>query len=177
MSHKQPRIVEIAGAFALALFSSPVAAQSEASPLCRAFQSAPASDGPELLYVACGAAGAVLGAADSYQLIQLPALKAAVAVTELHGSRRAWLVMRDDERSLSVEEITGTIARIAGRGASFNIDGLDLDFGPASTGQLTATIMSSKKGEAAQSAGAIDLAQLVARSRSLRAAGAAPAGK
>ncbi len=121
-----------------------------------------------MLQIVCGNAGAVLGQVEDYELTQLPALNAAVVVTTIEGSRRVWLVMDNGEKSLALEEITGTIARAAGRGAGSDIDGLDLNLGKGANGQITAAIMSSRNQAEKNVQGSVDLAQLVERARDVR---------
>lgn len=166
-----------AGAILMFASSSHVAlAQSSASPLCRAVESAPDSNDVRPLVVACGQGGVSLGPVDAYELIRLPALRAAVVVTSFDRSRRVWLITSEGGRELGLEEITGTIARAAGRGASLRLDGLELDFGDGATGQLTAGIM-SVRAEGGGASSKIDLTKLVARMRAVRAGARAKSDK
>lgn len=170
-------LIGVGGAALLAASSSGATAQAPAAPLCRAFEEAIEPGGPRVLQVVCAKAGTVLGRVDAYQMSPLPALKAAVVVASLDRSRRVWLVTSEGERSLGVEEITGTIARAAGRGASTRLDGLELGFGDGATGQLTAGIMSVRDRKRGGAAGQVDLGQLVARMRAIRASSPSRSGE
>jgi hypothetical protein len=146
---------------------------------CRGFEQTTVSGAESELHVVCGQAGTTLGPVDGFEIADLPALRSAVVVTTLHGSKRAWLLMQEDERLLAVEEITGTIARAMGRGPQRKIDDLDLDLGRGAAGLLTAALKPGAQrpeGSSAPSRADIDLAGLVARSRQVRGADAV-AGK
>ena len=84
-------------------------------------------------------------------------------------SRRIWLAVADDAKSLIREEITGTIAHAAGRGASGNVDGLELNFAEDRMGHAAATIEGASNSVAGGAAEEVDVSQLVERARSIRA--------
>lgn len=150
-------------AVAAGVLAASGAQAQDAAPVCEAGVGPLEEGGEAYLRVACGGKGVILGQVDDYQLVQLPSLGSTVALTTLEGSRRAWLIMKDDKGDLALEEITGTIARLAGRGARRDIDGLELDFSQINTGQLTAAIRSPNGGAAG-----LDLAAMVERSRAVR---------
>ena len=134
--------------------------QGNAAPVCSAANVAAEEGGKPYLLVSCRGRAVALGRVDSYELVQLPALKSTVAVTQSEGMRRAWLIMDNGEDNLALEEITGTIARLAGRPGKRNLEGIEVDFADINRGQLTAAIRRSG-GESA----ALDLGAMVARSR------------
>ena len=151
-----------------ALSASSVQAQSQtdgSSNVCEAAEVVLAEGIETELQIACGTAAVMLGRTDSHELIQLPSLNAAVALTVRQGTRRAWLVMKDPDGSLALEEITGTLARIGGRGARRDIDGMDIIFEDLNTGRLTALVRSQGRNDVT-----LDLAGMVGRSRAAREA-------
>lgn len=155
----------------LALWPAGGMAQSPASPLCRAVEGPLDGSAVKSLTVACGQAGLSLGQVDAFELIQLPALRAAVVVTSFDRARRVWLVTIEGDRELGLEELTGTIARAAGRGTSMRLDGLEFDVGPGATGRLTASVMSVRnRTDGGGASSEIDLAAMVSRMRSIRSA-------
>lgn len=163
-------------AVALALPSSAFAqapSGSNSPTRCRGIEQTTVSGAEPELHVVCGQAGTMLGPVDGFEIADLPALRSAVVVTTLYGSKRAWLLMQEDERLLAVEEITGTIARAMGRGPQRKIDDLDLDLGRGAAGLLTAALkqgVQRPEGSSAPVTTEIDLAALVARSRQVRGA-------
>ncbi len=173
MDNASLKMIGLAAVVLLSVYSDDAYAQAvDASP-CKAFTIPVVEGGPEMLHVVCGNAGTILGQVDNYDLTQLPDLQAAVVTTSVEGSRRIWLVMKNEDNSLALEEITGTIARAAGREAGADVEGLDLDFGKGATGQLTANVMSSGNSvEASSTDGAVDFSQLVERARTIRASDA-----
>lgn len=159
------RRISVAAAAGVLLSAGGAQAQSQApaAATCEATEAPIEEGGAAYLQVACGQAGVILGQVDSHELVLLPSLDAAVAVTELAGTRRAWLIMHEDGSSIALEEITGAIARLAGRGASRNMRGLVIDFGDLNTGLLTASV--NAQGQVPVT---LDLASLIERSRALR---------
>lgn len=122
-------------------------------------------EGPQL-YIVCGKYAVTLGSVDSYEFTQVPALRSAVIVTTLEGSRRAFLVIEHGEEGVALEEITGAIARKAGRGARSDIDGIQLNLRSAPTGLMAAAVRSADANGA--DSVTIDLSALVERSRAVR---------
>ena len=168
----------VVGAASLSLLPASADAQPAGpSPLCRSFERTYGNDDRPMLHVSCGEAGAVLGAADDHRLYGLPALKAAVIVTVFNGERRVWLVMDGDDGTLAVEELSGTIARAAGRGASGRLDDLEFGFGSDAPGRQNAAVMSFRNRGEGGGAGEIDIGQLIARAREVRGAARPNAGK
>ena len=171
-------ILTMLGAAGLLVAPAPVLAQDQgqgggggnggAARVCEA-SVAPLEEGGEAyLQVVCGTRGVILGQVDAHELIQVPSLRAAVAVTTLGGTKRAWLIMVNDDESVALEEITGTIARLGGRGARRDITGLDIEIEGLNTGQLTALVR-RQSGDAVS----LDIAAMVARSREVRGRGRA----
>lgn len=172
----------IAGAAALALQAEATAAQptpgAGSAPSCEGFEQPPSAGLEPVLHVVCGRAGTMLGPVDAFEMVDLPALRSAVVVSTLHGSKRVWLVMQEGDRVLAVEEITGTVARSMGRGPHRRIDDLDLDLGRGAAGLLTASLKPGTQrpgGASAPTRADIDLAGLVARARQVRGADAVTA--
>lgn len=141
--------------------------------VCSAFEISPVEGEAPQLAVACGSQGVSLGNVDSYELVQFPALDATVIVTTLDSAQRAFLLIKNGEDSVALEEITTAIAQDAGRGALSNIAGIRLDYGNAATGLITAAINSASANS--NPSVAIDIAAMVERSRAVRMQ-AAPAG-
>jgi len=168
MHHITRSLIGLAGALVLPLATAK--AQDAPQPLCRGVQEPGRDDVARLLLIDCGGAAAMLGQADAVDIENLPDLASAVVVASLGGTRRAWLVMREGERSLTVEEITGTIARAAGRGASARLDRLQLGYPGGEDGQTRRNVMSVRLPGAQPMQGEVDLARLVERSRAVRAA-------
>ena len=153
----------------LALVPSGAQAQGGgAAKVCEATEIVAEEDVEPNLQIACGTAGLMLGRTDTHELIQLPSLDAAVVLTTRRNMRRAWLVMKDADGSLALEEITGTIARLGGRGARRDIDGLEIGFEDLNTGRLTAMVRSQGRDGVT-----LDIAGLVERSRASRGNAAA----
>lgn len=150
------------------LLSVPVHAQATAgnSSVCFASEYRVSEVHSSQLFVACGPYGVTLGSVDDYEIIQLPALEAALVITTLDEARRVWLVTKNGESDPSLEEITGTIEFRAGRGVGSGIEGVDLDFGAAAAGLLTATTKS--QGAVNGKSVTVNLFQMVQRSRDLR---------
>ena len=164
------RRLSVATAAVIMLTAGGAQAQSQGGPgsTCEAIEAPIEEGGEAFLQVTCGTSGVILGRVDDHELVQIPSLDAAVAVTELAGTRRAWLIMHDNGSGIALEEITGTIARLAGRGASRDIKGLVIDFGDLNTGLLTAAVRAQ-----GQVPVTLDLASLIERSRALRGSAAA----
>ena len=127
--------------------------------------------GKSFLQIVCAEKVVILGQADSYELIELPSLDAAVTISTFQGSQRAWLIIKEID-GLALEEITGTIARLGGRGAQRDLDGLTVEFGELNLGQVNASVRSQGR-----NAVALDFTGMVARSRSARASAALREGK
>lgn len=153
---------------ASSLVSTPISAQAseDSRSDCAAYETSPVKGEDPQLYVACGKYAVTLGSVDSYELVQLPGLRSAMVVTTLEGSQRAFLVIEDGAEGVALEEITGTIARAAGRGAKSDISGIQLDLGSAATGLMSA--VSSSTGATGVDSVTIDLPALVGRSRAVR---------
>ena len=146
----------------------PAMAQSIGGQSCAAANELFEGAAETVLVVSCKGAGAILGSVDGYELFQLPGLAAAVVVTERDTSRRAWLIIHQDDGPLQVEEITNTIARLAGRGARADIDGIELDFGQGGAGRLVGAIRSASRNTEGGGEVAIDFSELITRSRQVR---------
>lgn len=155
----------------LSFHSESLLAQADVASPCKTYLGSLDEGGAEVLQIVCGNAAAVLGQVDDYELVDLPALDAAIVVTTLNQSRRVWLAMPDGDKALILEELTGTMARAAGRGATANIEGIDLNLDQIAAGQLAASVVSQQSGiasEAVQGSDAVanvDFAKLVARAR------------
>lgn len=149
----------------LMLSAASVYAQSpkEKSESCEAANAPIEEDGPNYLQVTCGQMAVMLGRVESYEFTPLPALDAGIVVIEFGGVRRAWLITHDGGSDIALEEITGTIASLVGRGERRDITGLELDFGEPIRGRTTAVIRSKGAGSAS-----LDVSGLVKRSRALR---------
>lgn len=163
MFRELSRHVAFAAAVASPIAAGPASAQGTAPPLCSAFEFSPPASEVKEVGISCAGSAALLGRFDSYDFVRLPSLRAGVVVVTLDGSRRVWLAMKEDGQTLAVEEITGTIERLTGRGVGAGLDGVNIDFGPQSAGRLTASINASGNGPTA-----LDLAELVGRSRAMR---------
>ena len=154
---------------AFLMATSSLHAQASQSPavVCSAFQSSPVDDLPSQLNVICGQYAVSLGTVDSYELVQFPAIEAAVAVTTLDGVQRAFLLIRNEDGGVALEEITTAIAQQAGRGVQPSISGIRLAFDNAVTGVMTATVNSA--GANSNAPVSIDIAAMVERSRAVHA--------
>ena len=90
-------------------------AQSQVLDPCQALEVATEEVGASILYIICDGTATGLGVVHSYELTNLPDLNAAVAVTTLDGTDRAWILVRGDGVP-ALEEITGSIGGISGAG-------------------------------------------------------------
>ena len=138
-------------------------AQPEAFEPCRAVETSDEEAGAAILYVLCDGAATGLGRVESYELINLPDLNAAIAVTTFDGTERTWMLIRGDAGPV-LEEITGSIARIADAGKKAGIENLNSD--PASSlAQSAKPVIGSPSDTGALFSA--EVAALVARSRSI----------
>lgn len=169
------RFAKVAATVGCLLAANSLQAQvprSEAA-VCSAHEITPIEGEPAQLAIACGGRGVSLGSVDSYELVQFPALNAAVVVTDFDSAKRAFLLIRSGEKDVALEEITTVISLKAGRGAQSNIAGISLDYGSATTGLIRAAVNSA--GANGNAPISIDFAAMVERSRAVRMQ-AAPAG-
>ena len=143
-----------------ALAATGVQAQGRAEPVCTAAELPLEEGGEPYLRVSCGRMAVALGRVESYQLVQLPSLRSALVVTRSTGMRRAWLVMDNGDEGIALEEITGTITKLSGRGGQRDLSDLTLEYDDINRGQLTAAIR-RPNGELAS----LDLGAMVTRSR------------
>ena len=98
------------------------------SPFCRVFAFEDAKDKPKLLHAKCPGGGLVLGRATAFEAVSNEELKATLVDAYLGTSRRVLLLTVQDDGKGFAEDLTGQIARTAGRGPMSNIDGVELDF-------------------------------------------------
>lgn len=94
--------------------------------------------GPQEVVVGCDGYGFSLGRADSYRSKTSRALQALAVVTQLGNEQRVWLISRRDGTSPLLEEITGSLARSAGRGEVFGLDGIEVDLTGFEKGSVVA---------------------------------------
>lgn len=160
--------LQVLSAAGFLFVSTPILAQTSegAGTACAPSEISPVEGEDPKLYIACGKYAVTLGSVDSYEFTQVPALRSAVVVTTLEGSRRVFLVIEHGEEGVALEEITGAIARKAGRGARSDIEDIQLNLGSAPTGLMAAAVRSPEANDAASVT--IDLATLVERARAVK---------
>lgn len=138
-------------------------AQSPAFEPCRAVETSDEEVGAPILYVLCDGAATGLGRVESYELTNLPDLNAAIAVTTFDGTERTWMLIRGDEGPV-LEEITGSMARIADTKTQVSVENLNLD--PVSSRAQSAKPATGSPSDTSAAFSA-EVAALVARSRSI----------
>ncbi len=134
--------------------------------VCSALEAAPIKNEAPRLSVVCGRYGVTLGSVDRYELVQFPALDAAVVVTTFEGTQRVFLLIKNPDESVALEELTSAITLELGRGVRSTIVGFRLDFENAAMGRMVATDASAEAKGAPPVA--IDIAAMIAQSRSMR---------
>lgn len=164
-----------AGPAFMALAASPAAAQ-EAPPVVADDATSPcrvaAIDGgerrPRELRASCREYGLMLGPVSEYQVIASESLEATLVDARLGGDRRVLLLsIQMDGQPPLIEDLTGQIARAAGRGPMSAIDGVELDFKSfAQAGTIGVRGRPEDVGEAR--ADTINLSEQIARERSRR---------
>lgn len=168
MKAKSSKLVQAATGIGFLLAASVLHAEGKSSgeEVCSAFDTFPVENEPPKLSVVCGTYGVTLGAFDRYELVQFPALDAAVIITDSEGAQRVFVIIKNPDKSVSLEELTGAITLKMGRGIQSSIVGARLDFGSEALGRMTAADPSAEaKGSPAAT---IDIASMVSRSRAVR---------
>ena len=121
------------GTTALALlFGSGVALAQPADPgssdkPCTASTTGIEPSAPDSLIVLCGAEAFPLGHVESFRLLDLPELNSVIVTTKADRRHRVWMLIQQRDGSFALEDISGLVAGKAGRGASRDLRGLDLE--------------------------------------------------
>jgi hypothetical protein len=80
------------------------------------------------LYARCGGKGVLLGFATSFEAFANDPFRATLVDVRTRAERHILLLTLQDDGFTLIEDLTGQIARAAGRGPFSNIDGIALDF-------------------------------------------------
>lgn len=168
MKKRSSRLIQRIAGIGFFLAASVLHAQGKPSgeEVCSAFVTSPVESEPPKLSFACGAYGVTLGSFDRYELVQFPALDAAVVITSLEGAQRVFLLIKNPDESVALEELTSAITLEMGRGVQSSIVGARLDLGSAALGRMTAADPSAEaKGLPPAT---IDIAAIISHSRAMR---------
>ncbi len=135
--------------------------------LCEAEVPAVSAVAEPSLVATCGKQSFPLGPIDSFRVVDLPHLGSSLVVTSKDGERRIWLLIGLDAGVFVREDISGVVARSAGRGASRNLKGLEIEIdGKGAEGELRALVgAGARSGSSGQ--GGVDLRDIVARARAV----------
>jgi hypothetical protein len=119
----------------IVLYAPPAFAQSEAaanakssSGSCQVFAVGGAQDELQELRAVCRGRGVILGPASTFVAIANDALQATLVDAHLGDSRRILMLSVQDDGEPLVEDLSGQVARAAGRGPMAELTGIDLDF-------------------------------------------------
>jgi hypothetical protein len=168
MKTRSSRLIQAAAGIGFFLAASVLHAQGKPSgeEVCSAFDTFPVENEPPKLSVACGTYGVTLGTFDRYELVQFPDFDAAVVITSLEGAQRVFLLIKNPDESVALEEVTSAITLEMGRGVQSSIVGARLDLGSATLGRMTAADPSAEaKGLPPAT---IDIAAIISHSRAMR---------
>jgi len=166
-----------------ALLSTPASAQSpapqpaagDAQPqsarVCWVLALQDAKDKPQQLRAVCNNRVLFLGPVTTFQATENQALKAELIDSYFGNERRVWLLTVQDDGQTLREDLTGQIARAAGRGPMSRIDGIQIDVTQfAQTGEVG--VLGPPEERAGARADKIELAEQIALERSRRASAA-----
>lgn len=166
----------LAATIGLALSTAPLSAQTATAAittpsqrLCFVFTAGDTAAGIKELRASCGGYGLILGSTTEYQVFTNEALKAVVIDKKLGDERQIVLIsVRDDGQPL-VEDITGDLALVAGRGVMSDLRGLDINLdGFTADGAIN---VSPAAGDAtSDKSGIVDIGQRIAAERMRRRA-------
>jgi hypothetical protein len=123
------------------------------------------TDGSEVLQLACGGTGFLLGPASEYTVHPVPLAGATVVDQRYEDDRRVWLVTTGDDGQPHLEEISGSIAWAAGRRGSSDLTDIALDLAELET---SGVIRLTSTAEGLAGVAAVDVAALASRAREAR---------
>lgn len=107
------------------------------SKVCAVFAVQDSKERPQQLRAVCKGRVFFLGPVTTFQAVANEGLNAELIEARFDSERRVWLLtVQEDGRTLQ-EDLTGQIARAAGRGPMSGIEGIELDFKQfAQTGEV-----------------------------------------
>lgn len=112
-------------------------AQLQPAKVCWVVAVQDSKDQPQQLRAVCNNRVLFLGPVTSFQAVENQALKAELIDAHFGNERRVWLLTIQNDGQTLQEDLTGQIARTAGRGPMSRIDGIDLDLTAfADSGQI-----------------------------------------
>jgi hypothetical protein len=146
----------------LGIGAYPAVAQSERSaadkPICTVFTNEKLGG---QLTAACRDNALVLGPADAWEVVENQTLEATIIDLTWSGERRVFMISFHDGEPL-LEDLGGTLARSAGRGARADLTGLEIDFSSFAEDSKVKVEAPAVEGRAQSLTAEVDLGQAVA---------------
>jgi hypothetical protein len=154
----------------IALFPNSAAAQQKSTVsskpgegICRVYTVDAATGGAKELRASCNGRGFLLGSVSAFDVVNNKDLSAMLVDARLGDQRRILMLSVQGEQPL-VENLTGQIALIAGRGPMSDLSGVDLDLSRFANAGVVGVRGQPEKGKLAKG-GDVDLGQQISRER------------
>lgn len=120
------------------------------------------------IVASCRGQGLILGRADSFRVIENRQLEAMVIDLVRDGERRVLMISFPDDEPL-LEDITGTLAKAAGRGPMSSIEGVEIELGGFEQDSRIAVRSPPEAGRGIARTSEVDLGQGLATEAARRA--------
>ena len=185
------KIIAIAGLGLLtAVAATPLTAQTEAeggqapaqadgpasvpvdlpAPICHVESVEIAADAPMQLQAACGTHGLILGPVSTFSVSTNGDLNAMLVDVTYQGKRRLLMLSLGDDGFPTLQNVTGQIARLAGKGPMSGIDDVDVDLTNFASAGTVMVNRVTAEGQAEAATSEIDLGEQITAEQARQAA-------
>ena len=140
------------------------------APICHVEAIEIAADAPMQLQAACGTHGLLLGPVSTFSVSANGDLNAMLVDVTYQGKRRLLMLSLGDDGFPTLQNVTGQIARLAGKGPMSGIDDIDVDLTNFASAGTVMVNRVTAEGQAEAATSEIDLGEQITAEQARQAA-------